>query len=123
MALAITQKLHRKCSKIYILVYEFVEFETVYGRSSCVLWQSSRSMACKGLVWEISGRMRSVHLMHRCFARPRKKRNFFSHLCRRWDEILSDTWNIAEIFVKSYQQIYPKRVDIEKKDGELFTKE
>jgi hypothetical protein len=53
----------------------------------------------------------------------REKRNFFSHLCRRWDEILSDTWNIAEIFVKSCQQIYPKRVDIEKKDGGLFTKE
>jgi hypothetical protein len=53
----------------------------------------------------------------------REKRNIFSHL--RWgqDETLSDTWNIAEIFVKSCQQIYPKRVDIEKKDGGLFTKE
>jgi hypothetical protein len=52
-----------------------------------------------------------------------EKRNIFSHL--RWgqDETLSDTWNIAEIFVKNCQQIYPKRVDIEKKDGGLFTKE
>jgi hypothetical protein len=36
---------------------------------------------------------------------------------------LSNAWNIPEKFVKNNQGISPKRVDIEKKDGGLFTKE
>ena len=35
---------------------------------------------------------------------------------------MSNAWNIAEKFMKRDQWISPKRVDIEKKDGALFTK-
>ena len=52
----------------------------------------------------------------------RKKKYLF--IVVQWqDETLSNAWNITEKFVKDDQWISPKRVDIEKKDGGLFTKE
>lgn len=71
-------KIARKRSKTCILVYEFLKHEHICGQSCCGRQQSNCCTACKGLVWEISGRMRSVHLMHRCFARPRKKKYLFT---------------------------------------------